>query len=591
MTRQSCEWEDSATPRYETRIGQISITLSEQCVSMAGVEVNVLKKFAYAFLLLAVLGPLYSLAHAQDIPHLEKQDDRFALVVDGKPFLMLGAQIGNSSSWPVSLPNAWTALEAMHANTVEAPVYWEQLEPVQNTFDFTNVDLLVNQAREHHLHLVLLWFGTWKNGQNHYVPEWIKTDPKTYPREISAYGKLLDVMSPNSASNLEADKHAFAALMHHVREIDGTQHTVIMIQVENESGSVGSVRDYSVAAQQSFDGTIPAELASALHIRPATWSKAFGADADERFAAYSTAHFIGEVAKAGKAEYPLPVYCNVWIAYPVHALENRDRPSAGQEYPSGGPQQANIQIWKAAAPSIDVLAPDFYSDDSALFRETLATYHRADNPIFIPETHFGSTFGRYFFYALGSGAIGFSPFGVDRAAQATPVAAAGQNRLPDPAENFALFAPMIEEIAQLNLQGMLQTAVEEKGSERQTLHFDGTDAILSFGFPQSDGNLPPGTPQLQGRAMVAQLGPLEFLVAGFDASVSFRLSPAATARNEQIEILKAEEGMYINGNWQTSRILNGDQTDRGLNFHSGTLQAVRIRLHKLPLYDQQVRQP
>jgi hypothetical protein len=576
---------------YETRVGQVGITLSEQCVSIAGVEVDVLKNLASALLLMATLGPLSSLAFAQDIPHLEKKDGRFALVVDGKPFLMLGAQIGNSSSWPVSLPNAWAALEAMHANTVEAPVYWEQVEPVHNTFDFTNVDLLVNQAREHHLRLVLLWFGTWKNGQNHYVPEWIKTDPKTYPREITAYGKLLDVMSPNSSTNLEADKHAFAALMHHVREIDGARHTVIMIQVENESGSVGSVRDFSTSAQKSFDGEIPADLASALHIRPATWSKAFGADADESFAAYSTAHYIGEVAKAGKAEYPLPMYCNVWITYPVHALENRDRPSAGQEYPSGGPQQANIPIWKAAAPSIDVLAPDFYSDDSALFREILATYRRADNPIFIPETHFGASFGRYFFYALGSGAIGFSPFGVDRpASAASPATAAGENRPPNPAENFALFAPMVEEIAQLNLEGKLQTAVEEKGSERQTLHFDGADAVISFGFPQSDGNVPPGTPQLQGRAMVAQLGPLEFLAAGFDASVSFRLNPAAGAQNEQIEILKAEEGIYINGSWQTLRILNGDQTDRGLNFHGGTQQAVRIRLHKLPLYDQEVRQ-
>jgi hypothetical protein len=148
---------------------------------------------------------------------------------------------------------------------------------------------------------------------------------------------------------------------------------------------------------------------------------------------------------------------------------------------------------------------------------------------------------------------------------------------------------MVEEIAQLNFDGKLQTAIEEKGSERQTLHFDEADAVISFGFPQSDGNVPPGTPQLQGRAMVAQLGSLDFLVAGFDASVSFRLSTASSAQNKQIEILKAEEGTYINGSWQASRILNGDQTDRGLNFHGGTLQAVRIRLHKLPLYDEEVR--
>ena len=137
-------------------------------------------------------------AQSTEIPHLEKRDNRFALIVDGKPFLILGGQINNSSAWPAALPEAWSAAEAIHANTVEAPVYWEQIEPAHGSFDFRNVDLLVNQAREHRLHLVLLWFGTWKNGQNHYVPEWIKSDPKTYPREENAYGKLLDVMSANS---------------------------------------------------------------------------------------------------------------------------------------------------------------------------------------------------------------------------------------------------------------------------------------------------------------------------------------------------------------------------------------------------------
>ena len=137
-------------------------------------------------------------AQSTEIPHLERRDNRFALIVDGKPFLILGGQINNSSAWPAALPEAWSAADAIHANTVEAPVYWEQIEPAHGSFDFRNVDLLINQAREHHLHLVLLWFGTWKNGQNHYVPEWIKSDPKTYPREENDRGKLLDVMSANS---------------------------------------------------------------------------------------------------------------------------------------------------------------------------------------------------------------------------------------------------------------------------------------------------------------------------------------------------------------------------------------------------------
>ena len=526
-------------------------------------------------------------------PRLIQKDGRFAMMVDGKPFLMLGAQINNSSSWASSLPHVWPALEAMHVNTVEAPVYWEQMEPQPGTFDFSTVDLLVNGAREHKLKLVILWFGTWKNGQAHYVPEWMKSDPKKYPREISAYGKVLDVMSPNSATNLEADKHAFAALMHHVHEIDAAQHTVIMIQVENESGSVGAIRDYSSAANKEFAGQVPATLRSALHLPAGTWSQVFGADADERFAAYSTAKYIGDVAVAGKREHAIPMYCNVWITYPVHALENRDHPSPGQEYPSGGPQQGNIGIWKAAAPAIDALAPDYYSGDSVLFREVLATYGRPDNPVFIPETGLGKTFGRYFFYALGKGAIGFSPFGVDYTNWTIK-----DDKIPfNMAENFVVFAPIEQEIARLNFEGKVQTAVEEKGAARQVLHFsskggpakDGAgdvDATVSFGFPQSDGETPPGSASFNGRAMVAQLGPYEFLVTGFDASVSFTLAPASgKQQNKQLEILQADEGTYVDGTWQTTRIWNGDQTDRGLNFHDHNRDVVKIRLHTLPLAD------
>ena len=560
------------------------------------------KLILYALVLASLHGQ--TKAQSNDIPHLEKRNSRFALIVDGKPFLVLGGQINNSSAWPSTLPAAWSAAETMHANTVEAPVYWEQIEPTKGAFDFSNVDLLVNQAREHHLHLVLLWFGTWKNGQNHYVPEWVKADPKIYPREENAYGKLLDVMSPSSSANLDADKHAFAALMRHVKSIDGTDHTVIMVQVENESGSVGSIRDFSPAAQKSFEADVPAEFARSLHLQSGNWIKAFGPDADESFAAYSTARYINEVAAAGKAEYPLPMYCNVWFAYPVHALENRDRPSAGQEYPSGGPQQGNIPIWKAAAPSIDILAPDFYSDEFTLFRNIVAAYRRADNPLFIPESQFGANFGRYFFYALGNGAIGFSPFGIDRSAQSTqpadqvPAQVAGFGGLGassgpaarpvNPAENYALFNAPEAQIARLNLEGKLYTAVEEKGAARQSIHLPTADAVVSFGFPQPDGTYPPGTPTFQGRVIVAQLGPLEFLVTGFDASVSFTLPIAKLQKqpNQQIEILQAEEGQYVDGVWKATRILNGDQTDRGLNFRNASPPLVRIRLHTLPLYDE-----
>jgi beta-galactosidase GanA len=535
-----------------------------------------------AFIALAAFGLSVC---AQQLPRLETKDGRHAFTVDGKPFLILGAQINNSSSWPAALKTAWPALEAMHVNTVEAPVYWEQMEPSPGQFDFSTVDLLVNGAREHNLRLVILWFGTWKNGQNHYVPEWIKSDTKKYPRQISAYGKLLDVMSPNSQTNLDADKRAFAALMRHIRETDSTQHTVIMMQVENESGGIGSVRDYSAAAQKLFEAKVPASLTGALRKKQGTWQQVFGADADERFAAFSTASYINEVAKAGKAEYSIPMYCNVWLTYPVHALENRNRPSAGQEYPSGGPQQQNIDVWKIAAPSIDILAPDFYSDDIPFFRSVVAAYARPDNPLFIPETGLSkNNLGPYFFYSLGHGAIGFSPFGVDY----TGWKHFEDDKMPDwLSQNFVLFAPMQQQVAEWNLAGKLQTAVEEKGVSRKVLHFGSVDAVVSFGYPQHDGERPPGTPDLQGRVMIAQTGPMEFVITGFEASVSFIQSSPNVDQPQikQVEILRAEEGQYINGAWQTARILNGDQTDRGLIFHDANPRVNRIRLLEIPLYD------
>ena len=519
---------------------------------------------------------------AQEITRIASKDGRFALIVDGKPYLMLGAQINNSSSWAATLPQVWPALEAMHVNTVEAPVYWEQLEPEPGKFDFSTVDQLVNGAREHKLHLVILWFGTWKNGQAHYVPEWVKTDLKKYPRQISSYGKVLDVLSPNSQTNLDADKRAFAALMRHIKEIDATQHTVLMMQVENESGGIGSVRDYSAAAQKEFTAKVPTQLTAALRTANGTWSEVFGPDADEKFAAYSTSRYINEVAQAGKAEYNIPMYCNVWITYPVRALENRDRPSPGQEYPSGGPQQGSIAIWKATAHAIDILAPDFYSDDLVFYREVIASYKRADNPLFIPETGLAKNFGRYFFYAIGNGAIGFSPFGVDYTDWTIE-----DEKIPTwLSENYALIQPMSGELAKLNFEGRLQTAIEDKGAAQQTLHFGTVDAVVSFGR-HSDGELPPGTTDGQGRALVAQLGPLEFLATGFDTSVSFQLAtdPNAKSPAQQLEILRADEGSYRQGAWQSSRIWNGDQTDRGLNFKSHNTEVVRIRLHTIPLHE------
>ena len=169
----------------------------------------------------------------------------------------------------------------MHVNTAEAPVYWEQIEPQPGSFDWTNVDALIDGARAHHLHLVLLWFGTWKNGNDHYVPQWMKRDPEHFPRMINSAGAPIDDLSANAPANMEADRKAFAALMHHIAEQDAGEHTILMIQVENESGGIGAARDYSSASNREFAGQVPTQLVKALGKKPGTWSEVFPGNADE----------------------------------------------------------------------------------------------------------------------------------------------------------------------------------------------------------------------------------------------------------------------------------------------------------------------
>src|SRR5690606_15602256 len=154
----------------------------------------------------------------------------------------------------------WATLEALHLNTVLAPVYWELVEPAEGAFDFSLVDGLIRQAREHDMRLVLLWFGSWKNSMSSYAPAWVKRDQARFPRAEGSDGRGLEILSPFSAANRDADARAFAALMRHLRETDGRRRTVLMVQVENEIGMIPEARDHSAVADRQFAAGVPGEL-------------------------------------------------------------------------------------------------------------------------------------------------------------------------------------------------------------------------------------------------------------------------------------------------------------------------------------------
>jgi len=554
---------------------------SESCIpAIPGDKaIMVVSSFLRVLALSALCSPILCaiaqppMAVAAEPPRIVQQAGHFALEVDGHPYLILGGQVHNSSAWPNELPQIWQSLTGLHANTVTAPIYWEQVEAQRGHFDFSSVDQIVKGAREHNLHVILLWFGTWKNGNMHYAPAWVKADSKQFPRVIRPDGEPIDVLSPLSQNTLEADKTAFVALMRHLKELDSDQHTVLMVQVENESGNVGSIRDCSAEANRLFGGQVPADLLAAAHRKPGTWTEVFGGEADETFQAYYQAHYINTIAAAGKAIFSIPLYINVWVTYPSAQLPQRQIDAPGVGYPSGGAVQKLVGLWRALAPSIDVIAPDLYSSDSHFYQSVLHTYARTDNPLLVAETGRSDDYGKYIFYALGDGAIGFMPFGVDQN---------GWNLLGDApwkahAEAFALLSPINRQVAQSAFEGKLKTAVEERGAANQEVDFGDWQASVAFGFPQSDGRDAPGTSDHHGTALIARLGPDEFLITGIDTSIVFHLPGKLPWMRS--DIVSAEEGSYVNGAWKATKLLNGDETDRGLQFHR-TPVYVRIKMER-----------
>jgi hypothetical protein len=505
-----------------------------------------------------LISPLRARAQsAPPIPRLEHVNGQYHFLVDGKPFLILGGQAHNSSaSNPDDIKPAMDSMVAIHANTIEVPIYWELIEPQPGKFDFHLIDSMIETARSHRLRLVLLWFASWKNGEMTYTPDWLKRDRNQYRRVVGARGEELYILSPLCEAARQADERAFAAVMQHIRSVDEANRTVIMMQVENETGLLGTDRDYAEEATRAFRAAAPGELMTYLdqhrnslmpalqaawadsHYRKTgTWTEVFGELAPEAFSAWYVARYVDAVTAAGKQAYPLPMYVNNWLINPGNERAGR--------WPSGGPTVHVLDIWKAAAPHIDLLAPDIYLPK---YGETAAAFTRPDNPLFVPEVMPMSLWAPNVFLTLATfNGIGFSPFGIDDWVKDGKVA----EDAVEFEDSYRALAPLLPMIARTQYTGKLH-AIAQDVDPAQAIRLGPHGKLAAVvEFPKMYELKGP-----HGRGMIIELGPDDFVFVGANFRVDLREleGPPRSAM-----FLSLEEGTFDGERWVTTRRLNGDE--------------------------------
>ena len=540
-------------------------------------------------------------------PCIAEKGNQKVLLVDGKPFIMLAGEVHNSdSSSPAYMEQIWKIADDLGMNSLLLPVTWEMVEPVEGEFHFEVLDQLIDQAREYGMKIGILWFGSFKNAECMYAPEWVKRDLERFHRGQIVKGKnkagrrvspTLPVTIPYttisylSENAMQADARAFGKMMQHVCEYDEAEGTVITVQVENETGLLGNAREVSDEADAAFAGEVPQEFASYMRshteymeedVRAAveagaekgSWSEVFGAAAEEIFSAYHVASFVEYVAKAGKDAYNLPMTVNCWLD------KAADTPG---DYPSGGPVARVHEVWDYCAPSIDVYCPDIYVP---YFNKVCDRFVKGGtNPLYIPEAATHSYAAPRMVYTVGHyHAMCYSPFGFDDIGK--PFSAAqgylfGMD-VTDPAlktpqnfEEYAALGKILREAMPLLAERYGTTDLQAVCAEREA------EKKKSLGLPEDmnpmerlmaeaaastkmifgDLGVSAGfggmmRPRNDGVLLVCRTKENEVYMIGEQCDIQLF---SADSEKTNLDILRLEEGTFENGAFVPGRRFNGDE--------------------------------
>lgn len=460
------------------------------------------------------------------LPQIAYVDGRPRLLVDDQPFLILGLQWNCDSCFSAEEMNPLFSHAArMGANTAVLPTYWREVEPQPGQYSFEMVDERIRQAHTYGLRVILLWFATWKNACAFYAPDYIRNDPATYPLAMDPQGQSTVSLCPSAEATWRRDRDALVALMEHLRDTD-TLRTVIMVQVENEPGILGSDRCYCAACNERF--------ASGL------WHAEWGTLAAEAFSAMSIASYIERLAAAAKATYRLPLYANVWLAPEVGGIPGRD-------YPSGGAVPAMFDLFRKQLQHVDLVAPDIYRSGYRDFQSLCQVYSANANPLYIAE-HSSSPIGRAernVFYAIGQyGALGFDPWAID-----SPFPQQHAPPLIDPVggewgpqaywlrDSYVAISRAVKPIVAAQNTERIFAFVQEPAESGTGWAAPGCDLLIAYHDRDEAA-----------RGIIIQQAPNEFLLTGVGFSVRFR---RPRPDGQPLPVLSAEWGRYDGDHWIT----------------------------------------
>jgi hypothetical protein len=468
-------------------------------------------------------------------------------------------------------------------NTVGAIIQWNRFELRKDEYEYAMIDGLIEAAKARNMHLIIVWFGTWRNLQSNYVPRYVWDEKIAFPA-VKKNGKQDNGrVSPHAMKCAVRDGLALQSLLARASVKDPGHQVLIAVQVENE---MPNGWDWSIEANAAFKEQVPKELLDYLKANDTpkfdpsklgsfaysryhdngsrtsgTWEEVFGnkplppdpradgaSDARLAMGAYYAGKYIEAVVRKAKEALNIPMYANAWCG----------------ESPC---DSAYMDIFHIGCPSLDGMGPDSPGDN--LFQWVRPWNMLVEPEFSAPENYFRALSlgallnGHYFANEVEVGAR--APIGaVVRAME--PVLVTKRN----PGDLLGFYPPGSNHGKRLPKAGHSWEQDYQNLKVKFTLTGDTADDTY---LPHTAG------PVLGPNGLIMRMAPEEYVITSTKVDVVLR-----RADGSDIATALAEQGHFESGKWVKDKDLTPETDGKSLmlKFPTANMQYGQIRIKLVP---------